>query len=275
MQVKCFNCGIFFSSKFCPNCGAPSQQSRVPQNQYRVNPNQINRPTNHYIYPKPKKKVDGAIVYYLLGFAILCAFMILSQNKSDTLDKDSTTLYKKTEFQKITNTSSEQEESILKILKECGIDKIDSIKHDETLDDMNKENEKGYRVSFSGINNIILYLNSDSTVNIIRYADNNLYIKKKVVSTIQDYTFTLNEQSDLQMYCQKAIKSILKSPSTAKFPNIKKWGFGKQDGEIIVQSYVDSQNSFGAELRSEFQFILSADDYTVKSLIFEGEEYIQ
>lgn len=29
------------------------------------------------------------------------------------------------------------------------------------------------------------------------------------------------------------------------------------------------------ELRSEFQFILSIDDYSVESLIFEGEEYMK
>jgi hypothetical protein len=119
-----------------------------------------------------------------------------------------------------------------------------------------------------------LYLNPDNTVSVIRYGENELYANGSVVSSLSDYTFTWNEQSDLQILCQKAIKSILKSPSNAKFPNITKWAFGKEDGKIIVQSYVDSQNSFGAELRSEFQFILSADDHTITSLIFDGEEMI-
>lgn len=83
-----------------------------------------------------------------------------------------------------------------------------------------------------------------------------------------------NAKSDLQIACQKAVEAILKSPSTAKFPNILKWNFWKQKDGIYVQSYVDADNSFGAETRSEFQFILD-DDYTIKSFIFDGEELIK
>ncbi|MBS3956046.1 MAG: hypothetical protein KGZ40_00720 [Clostridiales bacterium] len=53
------------------------------------------------------------------------------------------------------------------------------------------------------------------------------------------------------------IKAILKSPSTAKFPGsflspLDGWGFEKESGEVRVSGYVDSQNSFGAMLRSQF-----------------------
>ena len=47
----------------------------------------------------------------------------------------------------------------------------------------------------------------------------------------------------------------------------------KDKGVITVQSYVDAQNSFGANIRSQFQFIIENDN--TKSLIFDGKEYIK
>ena len=55
---------------------------------------------------------------------------------------------------------------------------------------------------------------------------------------------------------------------------MNEWAFQKKDGEILIQSYVDSENSFGANLRSKFQFTINASDNTVKSFIFDGEEML-
>ncbi|SHH55063.1 hypothetical protein SAMN02745135_01174 [Caloranaerobacter azorensis DSM 13643] len=104
-----------------------------------------------------------------------------------------------------------------------------------------------------------------------------------IVKVIYDRTYfgapprmamTISEQTDLQIRCQNVIKSILKAPSTAKFPNITKWYFGKDREKIVVQSYVDAQNSFGAVVRSNFQITFTASGDTIISLIFDGVEYI-
>ncbi|WP_313803257.1 hypothetical protein [Cytobacillus sp.] len=116
-------------------------------------------------------------------------------------------------------------------------------------------------------------MNTDETINIIKFGDNILYEKKNVVANLKDFLVTSAERSDLQYKCQESIKTLLKAPSSAKFPNITEWKFGKQDGVIMVQSYVDSQNSFGAMIRSEFQFKIQNDK--VISLIFEGKEYME
>lgn len=54
---------------------------------------------------------------------------------------------------------------------------------------------------------------------------------------------------------QKEVKRQLKSPSTAKFASPfeeeAKYRINK-DGSIYIQSYVDSQNSFGAIIRTNF-----------------------
>lgn len=271
LNVKCFNCGNIYNGNFCPNCGAPANPPRM---QSQPNPYR-NRP-----YMKPQRKSTPVVLVLLITFLSIGVFFTIvisiMTNFSNSISDNGTVnaVEEISDFRKVTGATLEKEILITDILADCGVDSIDSIEYDESLDDMNEDGETGYRISTGDVNNVILYLNPDMTVNIIRYADNNLYEDGEVLSSINDYIITWDEASDLQISCQNAIKAILKSPSTAKFPNITKWGFSKQDGKITVQGYVDSQNSFGAELRSEFQFILSADDKTVKSLIFDGEEMI-
>jgi hypothetical protein len=56
------------------------------------------------------------------------------------------------------------------------------------------------------------------------------------------------------------ITALLKAPSTAEFPGtffspFDGWGFKKTPGRVGATGYVDSQNSFGAMLRSQFKVI--------------------
>lgn len=55
--------------------------------------------------------------------------------------------------------------------------------------------------------------------------------------------------------CRNNVKSQLKSPSTAKFPSALESHSAVRDGEDNVrvwQGYVDSQNGFGAMVRTQF-----------------------
>lgn len=69
------------------------------------------------------------------------------------------------------------------------------------------------------------------------------------------------------------VTNMLKSPSSAKFPGASEWNIWKESGIIIAQSYVDSQNGFGAMIRSDFQ--VKYQDGNVISLILDGQELIQ
>lgn len=65
------------------------------------------------------------------------------------------------------------------------------------------------------------------------------------------------EYDRLKSHTEDLITSILKSPSTAKYPGsffnpLEGWEMGKKGNIISLKSYVDSQNSFGAMLRSNF-----------------------
>ena len=67
------------------------------------------------------------------------------------------------------------------------------------------------------------------------------------------------DESDYGTYLvlsEDKVKQALKAPSTAKFPDgmfdQDQWKMSKKNNIVTVQSYVDSQNSFGAMLRSDF-----------------------
>ena len=58
-------------------------------------------------------------------------------------------------------------------------------------------------------------------------------------------------------YCQLRVRDALKSPSTAEFSGLHASG---SDGEWVAGGVVDSQNSFGAVMRSTFQCTITGGD---------------
>ena len=73
------------------------------------------------------------------------------------------------------------------------------------------------------------------------------------------------------VFCQELVKSKLKAPRTAKFrfwayDDIKK----RSDGVFVINSYVDSQNSFGAMVRTKFhcELAVRGDQFLVRKLVF-------
>lgn len=78
-------------------------------------------------------------------------------------------------------------------------------------------------------------------------------------------------------WAQGYVEQILKSPSTAKFGNDSVEDLG--EGRYRVSNYVDSQNSFGATMRSDWTAIMkysgsSPDNgasWTLERLVFDGE----
>lgn len=85
---------------------------------------------------------------------------------------------------------------------------------------------------------------------------------------------SVSEQSDYQYWTQEYVKSILKAPKSADFPNITKWAIVKNNFYVAAQSYVDAVNSFGAEIRSEFTFIYPAGSNTPIYAVFDGEKIV-
>jgi hypothetical protein len=74
----------------------------------------------------------------------------------------------------------------------------------------------------------------------------------------KDYSITAYVQS------KGYVKTFLKSPATANFPYMDYQAKNLGDNRFIVSSYVDSQNAFGALLRSNWVVTiqyLGGDDY--------------
>lgn len=68
---------------------------------------------------------------------------------------------------------------------------------------------------------------------------------------------------DAYNHAKKAISKMLKAPLTAQFADPQKGDIVRYEildnGKVLIKSYVDSQNSFGAMLRMEFECIV--DEY--------------
>lgn len=77
-----------------------------------------------------------------------------------------------------------------------------------------------------------------------------------IKANINDYILSSTEKIYFISYAQNYVKNGLKAPSTAKFPSfflsLDDYRVTRYKGTVTVSSYVDSQNSFGAMLRSNF-----------------------
>lgn len=67
------------------------------------------------------------------------------------------------------------------------------------------------------------------------------------------------------------VKQFLVSPSSAKFPRNQEWSITDNGSIIIVRSYVDAQNSLGAEIRSNFLARYSLPKVELQYLEVDGE----
>ncbi len=269
--INCPECGkqISDQAKACPNCGRPMQPHLSPESVY---PTPTSLPKNVSTPQRQQKKGHGCLIVSLIFLGLfLCglAFGVSQMVKNpDAYNTDRMAA-------KYIDVTPEEGAAIDEILTDCGITTVQNIEHDTMLDGTYTDGDTGYRIQYTyDIGNIIMYLTSDKSVYLIRYVDHDLYADGTTVSTIQDYTFTVVEASELQSQCESLVKEVLKSPSTAKFPSLQQWNLAKDKNTVTVQGYVDSQNSFGAELRSTFQFIIDTDTSTVKSFIFDGQELV-
>ncbi len=228
---------------------------------------------------KPKEKSVGKIFAIIFGgafgfiFLIVAIALIATGGNVEPADNSSKMVK---EIKNSISVNNDEAKEIEDILKAVGISEIDDIKADESLNEIEGVGSKGYRIkaSFSKNNNIILYVDSNNKVICIRWADKDFYRDGKALLNFDNYLITWDEQNEYNIDAQKRIKALLKAPSTAKFPSINNWKFGKDNGIVIVQAYVDSENSYGAKLRSEFQIKYDSNKNVV-SLIIDGVEYIK
>lgn len=96
-----------------------------------------------------------------------------------------------------------------------------------------------------------------------------------VIDSIKNFTLDSVERSTFQFLAQQIVLQVLKAPSTAEFPsgvfNADQWHLGRNHDLVSVQSWVDSQNSFGAMIRSKFTAQFSFSTQELQYLKFDGK----
>jgi hypothetical protein len=86
-------------------------------------------------------------------------------------------------------------------------------------------------------------------------------------------------ESLVYAHSQIIVEDYLKAPATAKYPGSDGYTVTKiNDYEYTVASYVDSENSFGAIVRSRFVVSISYNEdwtkYKATSVIIDAEKYL-
>ncbi|QXP61542.1 hypothetical protein [Olleya sp. HaHaR_3_96] len=86
-----------------------------------------------------------------------------------------------------------------------------------------------------------------------KYIDYKTEIDFGIPSSSSEYKKNNNlSDNEAVIASQKFVERQLKTPSTAKFPALFKAKVKKKNGSFIITSYVDSQNGFGAMIRSNY-----------------------
>lgn len=88
-------------------------------------------------------------------------------------------------------------------------------------------------------------------------------------------TTKVSRETTSIVFAENVVEGILKSPSTAKFVDVKAYELSNEKDVWVVNGYVDSQNSFSAMIRSMWEVQLDYRDGkggTVKSILFDGKK---
>lgn len=218
-----------------------------------------------------KRKSKGCLI--VLAFAILLfGGLVYTLLNADELGANLT------DDQQIIKNGTKLENNEVKkissILSKCGVKDIVKVKHDKLLDNEYKKAVLGYRIDSEVASNIILNLDKTKKVYMVKYAGNKLYANGKVKHKLDEYVLDIDEMSDIQYKSENAVKSVLKAPDSADFPNINEWNIWKENGKIYASSFVNAANSFGQEIRNEFQITFNSNERVV-SIVLDGKEYLK
>lgn len=114
-------------------------------------------------------------------------------------------------------------------------------------------NNEDYNLEVSIKNRVLVTNDSNNTTN------------SEIINSINE---DISDQ-DIWIYTKYVVEQNLKSPKSADFPYIKDAQIIRNTDSIIVKSYVDAENSFGAKVRSEFIVTLSADGQRAINVIID------
>lgn len=99
-------------------------------------------------------------------------------------------------------------------------------------------------------------ITSDANVTGFSSGTIEFYKDGQAIQQVKDRILTSEEKATLKYQVEKDVKANLKAPSTAEFPGkimeADEWVINKNGTVYTVSSWVDAENSFGAQIRSNF-----------------------
>lgn len=91
----------------------------------------------------------------------------------------------------------------------------------------------------------------------------------------KDRYYEYKENKELYDYVKEVVEENLVSPSSAKFCPFKELRIQDDYPNYVVRGYVDSQNSFGAMIRSDFVVTMKKGMYNGKYCYGDGMCYLE
>lgn len=156
---------------------------------------------------------------------------------------------------KSANISETQARTVLADFKAVGIDTItycEALSSDGT--------DKSFKFSSDKVSGTLIISNGKTSY--ISSGGVELFNSKKggALADVNDYYLSSYEKNYYKGMAEQHVKQFLKAPSTASFPDLtdaSSWIVSRYKDTVTVYAWVDSQNSYGAMLRSDFTVQMS------------------
>ena len=292
--MECPKCGTQFDGNFCPDCGqfVPTQQEKFKMdidwsksdtgNQHLLNqpitsqwqqhnPHIQNSKVqqNQVIQPRRKKSSKIVLIILTIIFVIFLALMIAAISSIGGANPtDSKDIAKKYDISENLATS------FISSVEQIGLNPKDI-----EIIDVTKENDQvSFQFEHKEYDDSFTAIGKDEKIQELRYFTFSLIENENLIGTVQEKTFTSDEKVHMIAIVETYIESILKAPKTAEFANPIEWKLWQDQstGIIMGNGYVDSENSFGAMIRSNFEFTFErgSEDFELTSLTFDGEKIL-
>lgn len=78
-----------------------------------------------------------------------------------------------------------------------------------------------------------------------------LEFSRRLAQFVEAYG-SITERQEAILFAQSVELQLLKAPQTARFPSFENYNVSENDGHYKISGYVDSQNSYGASIRTPF-----------------------
>lgn len=259
----CEKCGnlIPIGVKFCPNCGKKvSSKKKLSRNQ--------------------KIKIGVGIAAFIIVGNIITNNPSIQQKRREKEQQriEEEKLAKKEANRKSAiqkfGVSEEEYAEIEKKFSQCGISGIENV-----IDSWKIEDETCFKLKAEEIpddNVIVAYLSSKNQLTEIVVNGKSVYKNGKVLARAdENLAPTSDDESQAKYLCEKHVKEELFSPSSAKFCGWANYQFSYDTSKhlLLAKGYVDSQNAFGAMVRTNYSLYYDYKNKRPVSMNIGGNEY--